>query len=99
MGAIVGAVKATGSRMRDQHVVMLGVGSAGIGVADMIRAQLVADGLSETDARRRFFIVDLVGLLTDARADLTPEQRVYAQPCGPSRAGASAPTARPGSPR
>jgi malate dehydrogenase (oxaloacetate-decarboxylating) len=80
VGALVGAVHASGSRMRDQHVVMLGAGSAGIGVADMIRAQLVADGLSETDARRRFLIVDVVGLLSEDRTDLTPEQRVYAQP-------------------
>jgi len=80
VGALVGAVHASGSRMRDQTVVMLGAGSAGIGVADMIRAQLVADGLSEIDARRRFFIVDLVGLLTEDRTDLRPEQRVYAQP-------------------
>jgi malate dehydrogenase (oxaloacetate-decarboxylating) len=80
VGALAGAVHASGSRMRDQHVVLLGAGSAGIGVADMLRAQIVADGLSETDARRRFFIVDRVGLLTAHRTDLTPEQRVYAQP-------------------
>jgi malate dehydrogenase (oxaloacetate-decarboxylating) len=80
VGALVGAVHASGSRMRDQHVVLLGAGSAGIGVADMIRAQIVGDGLSETDARRRFCIVDVVGLLTEDRTDLTPEQRVYAQP-------------------
>jgi len=80
VGALIGAVHVTGSRMRDQHIVMLGAGSAGVGVADMIRAQAVADGLSEADARRRFFIVDVVGLLTDDRTDLTPAQRVYAQP-------------------
>ena len=80
VGALVGAVHASGSRMRDQTVVMLGAGSAGIGVADMVRAQLVADGLSEIDARRRFFVVDVVGLLTEDRTDLSPEQRVYAQP-------------------
>jgi len=79
VGALVGAVHASGSRMRDQTVVMLGAGSAGIGVADMVRAQLVADGLSEIDARRRFFVVDVVGLLTEDRTDLSPEQRVYAQ--------------------
>jgi malate dehydrogenase (oxaloacetate-decarboxylating) len=79
VGALVGAVHASGSRMRDQTVVMLGAGSAGIGVADMVRAQLVADGLSEIDAGRRFFVVDVVGLLTEDRTDLSPEQRVYAQ--------------------
>lgn len=80
VGALAGAVHASGSRMRDQHVVLLGAGSAGIGVADMVRAQIVADGLSETDARRRFFVVDRMGLLTEHRTDLAPQQRVYAQP-------------------
>ena len=80
VGALVGAVHASGSAMRDQTVVFLGAGSAGIGVADMIRAQIVADGVPEVDARRRFFIVDRTGLLTADRTSLTPAQRVYAQP-------------------
>jgi malate dehydrogenase (oxaloacetate-decarboxylating) len=79
-GALTGAVRASGSRLRDQRVVLLGAGSAGIGVADMLRAQIVADGLPAPEARRRFFVVDMVGLLTEDRGDLSPEQRVYAQP-------------------
>ena len=80
VGALTGAVRASGSRLRDQRVAMLGGGSAGIGVADMVRAQMVADGLSDAEARDRFFIVDRVGLLTADRSDLRPEQRTYAQP-------------------
>ena len=37
VGALTGAVRASGSRPRDQRIVMLGAGSAGIGVADMLR--------------------------------------------------------------
>jgi malate dehydrogenase (oxaloacetate-decarboxylating) len=59
---------------------MLGAGSAGIGVADLLRAAMREAGLSDEDARRRFWIVDKDGLLDSARTDLTPEQRVYAQP-------------------
>jgi len=40
---------------------------------------MVAEGLSDAEARRRFWIVDVNGLLVDARTDLTPEQRVYAR--------------------
>jgi malate dehydrogenase (oxaloacetate-decarboxylating) len=80
VGALTGAVRASGSRLRDQRIVMLGAGSAGIGVADMLRAQIVADGLPDAEARRRFFAVDMLGLLTEDRSDLTPDQRVYAQP-------------------
>lgn len=81
-GALTGAVGASRSRLRDQRVVMLGAGSAAIGVADMLRAQVVADGVPDADARRRFFIVDRKGLLTDDRTDLSAAQRVYAQPAG-----------------
>ena len=80
LGAIVGAVKVTGKRLRDQQIVMLGAGSAGIGVADFLRAAMRDDGLSEEDARRRFWVVDKDGLLHSGRTDLTAEQRVYAQP-------------------
>ena len=80
LGAIIGAIKVAGGSLKDQRIVFLGAGSAGIGVADYLRAALVVDGLSETDARRRFWIVDKEGLLHDGRTDLAAEQRVYAQP-------------------
>ena len=79
MGAILGAVGVTGKRLRDQRIVFLGAGSAAIGVADYLRAALVQDGLSEVEARGRFWMVDKDGLLLAGRKDLAPAQRVYAQ--------------------
>jgi malate dehydrogenase (oxaloacetate-decarboxylating) len=80
LGAVGAAIKVAGAAMRDQQVVFLGAGSAAIGVADYMCAAMVADGLGEDDARRRFWIVDRNGLLRSARTDLTPQQRRYAQP-------------------
>ena len=80
LGAILGAVQVAGRPLKDQQVVMLGAGSAGIGVADFLRAAMRDAGLSDEDARRRFWIVDKDGLLHSGRTDLTAEQRVYAQP-------------------
>jgi len=80
LGAILGAVQVTGRPLKDQQVVMLGAGSAGIGVADFLRAAMRDAGLSEEDVRRRFWIVDKDGLLHSGRSDLTAEQHVYAQP-------------------
>ena len=76
----LGAVAVAGTALKDQQIVMLGAGSAGIGVADFLRAALRDTGLSDEDARRRFWFVDKDGLLHSGRTDLTPEQRVYAQP-------------------
>ena len=53
----------TGKRLRDQQIVFLGAGSAAVGVADYLRAALVQDGLSEAEARGRFWMVDKDGLL------------------------------------
>ncbi len=79
LGAILGAVSASGGKLRDQKIVMLGAGSAGIGVADYLRAALTGQGWTESQARDRFWIVDKDGLLIQSRTDLTPEQRVYAR--------------------
>ena len=79
LGAILSAVKVSGTRFKDQQIVFFGAGSAAIGVADYLRNALVSEGLSERDARRRFWIVNSKGLLHTGRTDLTEEQQVYAQ--------------------
>jgi malate dehydrogenase (oxaloacetate-decarboxylating) len=80
MGAVMSAIKVTGMPLREQQIVFLGAGSAGTGVADYLRAAMVADGLPEQEARRRFWMVDKDGLLHAKRTDLTPEQMIYARP-------------------
>src|SRR6516164_5293432 len=80
LGAVFGAIDVTGKPLRDQQIVFLGAGSAAVGVADYLRAALVQDGLSEAEARARFWLVDKDGLLHSGRKDLTAEQYVYAQP-------------------
>ncbi|HEY2701629.1 MAG TPA: NAD-dependent malic enzyme [Pseudonocardiaceae bacterium] len=79
VGALTSAVAVTGQQLRDQRVIMLGAGSAAIGVADMIRAAMVAEGISDEDAARNFWVVDINGLLVTSRDDLSPEQRRYAR--------------------
>jgi malate dehydrogenase (oxaloacetate-decarboxylating) len=80
VGALHGAAKIAGRPLSQQNVVMLGAGSAGIGVLDMIRREMVTEGLSEQAAAERIWVVDVVGLLTDDRTDLSAEQRDFAQP-------------------
>jgi malate dehydrogenase (oxaloacetate-decarboxylating) len=79
LGAVLGAVNVTGKSLKDQQIVMLGAGSAGVGVADGLRAAIVSDGLSEQEARSHFWFVDKGGLLHSGRKDLSAEQSVYAQ--------------------
>ncbi len=80
LGALHGAAKVAGRPLSQQQIVMLGAGSAGIGVLDMIRREMVNQGLSEDAARERIWVVDVDGLLTDDRTDLSAGQRAFAQP-------------------
>ncbi len=79
LGAILGGIAVTGRPLRDQHVVILGAGSAGIGVADYLWRAMVEDGLPEKEARSRFWIINRGGVLHTGRADLSGEQRAFAQ--------------------
>ena len=82
LGALRGAAKVAGRPLSEQQVVMLGAGSAGIGVLDMIRQEMATEGLSEHAALERIWVVDVVGLLTDDRMDLSAAQRKFAQAAG-----------------
>ena len=80
MAAAFAAVKAAGSRMRDQLVVIHGAGTAGMGIADMMRDEMVREGLSPQEATGRFWALGSGGLLTDDSARLRDFQVPYARP-------------------
>jgi malate dehydrogenase (oxaloacetate-decarboxylating) len=80
LGAILAALRVAGKSLKKQTIVFLGAGSASIGVADYLRKAMVEEGLAEREARQRFWIIDIDGLLHTGRSDLTAEQAVYAQP-------------------
>jgi malate dehydrogenase (oxaloacetate-decarboxylating) len=92
LAAVFGAVRAAGTRMRDQRVVIHGAGTAGIGIADALREVMIRDGLSPSEATKRFYAIGSKGLLTDEQLDrLRDFQRPYARPAAEvaawSRAG------------
>ena len=81
MAGLFNALKVTGTRWRDQRVVILGGGTAGVGIADQIRDQMARDGLTADAATRQIWIVDLPGLLAAGMGDgLLDYQRPYARP-------------------
>jgi malate dehydrogenase (oxaloacetate-decarboxylating) len=81
MAGLYSALKVTGTRWRDQRVVVFGGGTAGIGIADQIHDQMVRDGLDAGQATRQIWIVDLPGLLIDDMVDgMLDYQRPYVRP-------------------
>lgn len=86
LAAAISAVRACGTTLRNQRVVIFGAGTAGIGVADQIRNAMVREGLSTEDAAKRFWCVDRQGLLTADMADDLPDyQAPYARPAAESK--------------
>ncbi len=79
-GTLLSAVAKAGGRLRDQRVAILGAGSAGCGVAEQLVAAMVEEGLTEAEARARFFLIDRPGLLHDGLPGLRTFQRKFAQP-------------------
>jgi malate dehydrogenase (oxaloacetate-decarboxylating) len=80
LAAVLSGMRVAGSRGRDQRVVIFGAGTAGVGIADQIRAVMVSDGLSEDEATSRVWLVDKQGLLVDDMQDLRDFQQPYARP-------------------
>jgi malate dehydrogenase (oxaloacetate-decarboxylating) len=80
LGTILAAIKVTRKSLKDQQIVMLGAGSAATGVADGLRAAMTEEGLTEEEARSRFWLVNSKGVLHSGRKDLSHEQMIYAQP-------------------
>jgi malate dehydrogenase (oxaloacetate-decarboxylating) len=80
VGTLMAATEVTGSSMSHQTIVFLGAGSAGCGIAEQMIRTMVDDGLAETDARARVFMVDRFGLLDDRTEDLHAFQKRLVQP-------------------
>lgn len=64
----------------DQRIVVFGAGSAGCGISALIKQAMVEDGLTEEQARERFFLIDKTGLLTEDTPNLQSFQIPFAQP-------------------
>ena len=80
LGAAFAAMHVTNSSMKDQTIVILGAGGAGTGIASYLLEAMKQDGLAEDEARRRFYLVDVDGLLVESTPDLSPVQKLFAQP-------------------
>lgn len=79
LGGIFGALDITGEKLTDQVYLCYGGGSAGAGIASRVHAEMVAEGLSEEEAYKHFFMIDQQGLLFDDMDDLTPAQKPFAK--------------------
>jgi malate dehydrogenase (oxaloacetate-decarboxylating)(NADP+) len=79
LAGILGSLRLSGGRLRDQRLLFLGAGEAGTGIADLYTTALRLEGDSESQARARSWFVDSQGLVVRSRlSDLAPHKRPYA---------------------
>ena len=78
LAGLYSAMRIVGGKLKDQRILFLGAGEAGIGIGNMISSALVVDGLSEQEARKRCWFVDSKGLVVKNRSDLAEYKLPYA---------------------
>jgi malate dehydrogenase (oxaloacetate-decarboxylating) len=76
---VISAMNVTGVPLDKQKVAVLGFGTAGIGIANLLAQFMMDKGLTEQQARCRFYAIDRFGLITKAGKDVRPEQLPYAR--------------------
>jgi malate dehydrogenase (oxaloacetate-decarboxylating) len=78
-GTLLSAINVTGVPLTEQRVAVLGAGSAGCGIANLIRQAMIDAGLKESEAARRFFMVDRDGLLVEGMDGIASFQAPFLQ--------------------
>jgi malate dehydrogenase (oxaloacetate-decarboxylating) len=76
---LLSAINVTGVPLEQQKIVVLGFGTAGIGIANLLLQLMQDEGMPETDARDRIYAIGRYGLVTENGRGVRPEQSRYAR--------------------
>lgn len=80
LAGYMGAVNLSGVPIEDQRIVFMGAGSAGVGVAKQVLEYYTRGGMSEQQAKDKFYLVDTTGLVTkDRPGNLAEHKRYFAR--------------------
>ncbi|NVP00652.1 NAD-dependent malic enzyme, partial [Photobacterium damselae subsp. damselae] len=79
VGTLLAAANVTGKRLSEQKVVFAGAGSAGCGIAEAVIAQMIAEGISDAQARSQVFMIDRWGMLEQGMTGLLAFQQNLSQ--------------------
>lgn len=77
LAGYIGAVNLSGVPLEEQRLVFMGAGSAGVGVAKQMVEYYTRRGLSEREAKDKFYLVDTRGLVTKDRGDRLAKHKEY----------------------
>ena len=80
LAAILAGLKESKELLIKQKIAILGAGSAGTGIADLLVQAMLLQGLSKEEACGRIYLVDRYGLIHFNTAHIYDSQRPYIQP-------------------
>jgi malate dehydrogenase (oxaloacetate-decarboxylating)(NADP+) len=78
LAGLYSALRITGGKLKEQKILFQGAGEAGIGIGNVILPAMMAEGLSEEEARSRCWYFDATGLVVRSRRDLADHKLPYA---------------------
>lgn len=78
VAGLLGAMRLSKQKLSDQRIVLLGAGSAGVGISRLIVDAMVEEGADESDARGRIFTLDSKGLVVAGRSGLGEHKEEFA---------------------
>jgi len=78
LAGLIASKRITGKSLKDKTYLFLGAGSAAKGIADLIVKGMMAEGLSNTEAKQHCWFVDSKGLVVASRTDLQDHKLAYA---------------------
>jgi malate dehydrogenase (oxaloacetate-decarboxylating) len=79
VGTLLAAINVTGTPLGEQRIAVFGAGSAGTGICALLLRAMIEAGLTEAEARKRFYLVDRDGLLVEGISGLQPFQAPFVQ--------------------
>jgi malate dehydrogenase (oxaloacetate-decarboxylating)(NADP+) len=78
LAGLYSALRIRGGALKEQKILFVGAGEAGLGTGSLVMAAMMKEGLTEKEVRGRCFFVDSKGLVVTGRTDLDERKRAFA---------------------
>jgi malate dehydrogenase (oxaloacetate-decarboxylating)(NADP+) len=80
LAGVYSSLRASGGQLAEQRLLFLGAGEAATGIAELIVAAMIEQGVPSDAARRACWLFDSRGLVVAERGDLAAHKRPFAHP-------------------